>query len=46
MKGVGYDDYISSKVVAIEGDLLKERLGINPEVEQVLIDRVNVGPPL
>ena len=33
LKGFGFEEYINKKVIAVEGDLLKERLGLSPEVE-------------
>ena len=43
LKGSGFDDFINKKVIAIEGDLLKDNLGLAEGVEQILIDNVTVN---
>jgi len=30
MKGSGFDEYISQKLRPLEGDLVKDRLGLSP----------------
>ena len=43
VKGFAFDDYISSKIIAVEGDLLKEGLGLSKEDENMITDNVNVN---
>lgn len=42
VKGFAFDDYISSKIIAVEGDLLKEGLGLSKEDENMITDNVNI----
>lgn len=40
--GKDFDDFISRKVVPVDGDLLKPELGLSAEAKQDLVDNLNV----
>ncbi len=42
MKGYGFDDFINEKVLAVDGDLLKENLGLSSTDEEMLCEKLHV----
>ena len=40
--GVGFERFIVDKIIPVEGDMLKEELGLNASAMQMIIDNVNI----